>query len=261
MFGWSPKTPVSNEDRLWVDDGFRRLEKMLGRRRMLHAKVVLPTAECFPDQYDKTPSSTQALFHRVCSYMHVEHHKVELEIFADEADELRKLVPCWRGGGRGCAGFYTYDVSENADEQIKNMVVAIRSAQLEDPVALVATLAHEIGHVILLGGKLMDPKTPDHEPMTDLLTVYLGLGAFTSTCAARFQQFQDERTAGWSMQTQGYLPEQVFGYALAKFAMERGEDKPLWVRHLGTNVRSYYARSRAWLAKNSPMVPTPKPIG
>jgi len=45
MFGFSPKLPVSEEDRRWVDEGFRRLEKLLGRQRMLDAKVVLPTAE------------------------------------------------------------------------------------------------------------------------------------------------------------------------------------------------------------------------
>ena len=35
------------------------------------------------------------------------------------------------------------------------MVVALRSSQLDGPMALVATLAHELGHVILLGGGLI----------------------------------------------------------------------------------------------------------
>jgi hypothetical protein len=47
----------------------------------------------------------------------------------------------------------------------------------------------------------------------------------------------------------GYLPEEVFGYAPARFTVERGEDKPEWLRHLSTNVRAYFKRSRAWLAK------------
>lgn len=35
MLGFSPKLPVSIEERLWVDEGFVRLETMLGRKRLL----------------------------------------------------------------------------------------------------------------------------------------------------------------------------------------------------------------------------------
>lgn len=140
----------------------------------------------------------------------------------------------------------------DSSEQEGPMVVAIRSTQLKDPLALVATMEHELGHVILLGGRLLNPTTPDHEPMTDLLTVFLGLGIFTANSAARFMQHQDERRQGWSMQRLGYLPEPVHGYALAKFAMERGEEKPEWAKHLSTNVRSYFKQSQRWLRQSTP---------
>src|SRR6185369_12133724 len=117
-----------------------------------------------------------------------------------------------------------------------------KSSQLQDPFVLVATIAHELGHVILLGRGLLNPKTEDHEPLTDLLTILLGLGVFTANCAARFIQYQDERQAGWSMQRLGYLPEQVHGYARARFAVELGEAKSEWDKHLSTNVRCYYKR-------------------
>ena len=35
MFWSGAKLPISEDDRLWVEDGFRRLSTMLGRRRML----------------------------------------------------------------------------------------------------------------------------------------------------------------------------------------------------------------------------------
>jgi hypothetical protein len=47
MFGFSPKLPIIEEDRLGVNEGFHRLEKLLGRRHMLEARVVEPTAEDF----------------------------------------------------------------------------------------------------------------------------------------------------------------------------------------------------------------------
>jgi hypothetical protein len=115
----------------------------------------------------------------------------------------------------------------------------------------VATIAHELGHAILLGGGHMDRNMPDHEPMTDLLTVFLGLGIFSANSAARFKQYSEAGCHGWSMQRLGYLPQEMYGYALARFAAERGERKPEWTRHLSTNVRVYFKRSRAWLAKNA----------
>lgn len=149
---------------------------------------------------------------------------------------------------------------ENGASDKERPVVAIRSTLLKDPLLLVATVARELGHVILLGGGLMDRKTSDHEPMTDLLTVFLGFGVFNANLASRFKQFQGERRQGWSMQRLGYLPEEVYGYALARFAIERGENKPKWTRHLSTNVRAYFKRSRDWLVRNTPQPISSKPI-
>jgi len=253
MFGFRPKLPVSDEERSWVDDGFRRLERVLGRRRLLDARVVLPTAEDFPDPYEKNPASVERLFCRVCTYMQVDRNNIELEIFPDETEELRQILPSWHGkGGKAPAGLF---VSHKDDESVprcdqRDMVVAIRSTLLQDPLSLIATVAHELGHVILLGGGLIDRNTADHEPLTDLLTVFVGLGVFTANSAARFKQHQDERRIGWSMQRLGYLPEPVFGYALAKFCIERGEDKPGWTKHLSPNVRADFKHSLIWLVKN-----------
>ena len=257
MLGFSRKLPISENERLWVDEGFTRLEKLLGRSRMLEARVALPNGEHFPDIYDKTPGAAEALFQRMCEGLRVDSREIEFEIFPDEAEDLREILPFWSDKGGGCAaGMYTRNPEspgggENIGTAQRRMVVSVRSSILKDQFALVATIAHELGHVILLGGGLMDPRTPDHEPMTDLLTVYLGYGIFTANSAARFSQFQDGRRQGWSMQRMGYLGEEIYGYALAKFAAERHESRPVWLPNLSTNVRVYYKRSRVWLARNS----------
>ena len=107
----------------------------------------------------------------------------------------------------------------------------------------------------------MDRQTPDHEPLTDLLTVYLGLGVFTANSAARFRQFQEDRRQGWTMQRLGYIPEEAYGYALAKFAAERGENEAAWSKHLSANVQAYFKRSCNWLKENTPQIIRPDPIG
>jgi hypothetical protein len=253
MLGFSPKLPVDDEERLWVDEGFARLEKMLGRTPLLEAKVILPNPEYFPDPWDGSEAAAEILFRRVCEYMQVDRRRVKLEIFPDETEELRETSHWHIDTGRHAAGVYIRD--EAAEKEEDRVVIALRSTLLKEPFALVATVAHELGHVILLGGGHMDRNTPDHEPMTDLLTVFLGFGIFSANSAARFKQYSEAGWHGWSMQRLGYLPQEVYAYALAKFAAERGETKPEWARHLSTNVRVYFKRSRAWLAKNSQLAP------
>lgn len=217
---------------------------------MAEAQVILPNDEFFPDSYDGSSEAAHLLFNRICTYMQVDPGGIELDLFPDETEELREILPNWSGGSSGCAAglYYHPDGRPNEDHRA---VIALKESLLRDPSTLIATIAHELGHAILLGGKLIESDTQDHEPLTDLLTVFLGLGIFTSNACARFQQFTEPRRQGWSMQRLGYLGQAMYGYALAKFACERGESAPDWSRHLSVNVKAYFKRSSAWLARNA----------
>jgi hypothetical protein len=222
---------------------------MLGRARMIDAKVILPDADHFPDVFDGTEGSVERLVHRVCEYMQIDPTRIKLEIFPDEAEELRENS-LWSIHTNRPAGIY-FGHESVLDEDGK-AVIALKSSILKDPIVLVATIAHELGHLILIGDGHLDRTTPDHEPMTDLLTVFLGLGIFTSNSAARFKHH--DHGGGWhswSMRRLGYLTQEIYGYALAKFAADRGEIKPDWTRHLSINVRTYFKRSSVWLANNA----------
>ncbi len=241
MLGFRPKPPLTDEQSSWVDDGFERLGQILGRNRMIDAQVVLPIVEHFPDPYDGTERSLDTLFRRVCGYMKFEADRVELEVRTDRDAEIREKVPFWQGKSSQPAGLYS---RSSLDSQF---VIAIRDSLLRNPLAVVATLAHELVHTILLGEALIDRSMEDMEPFTDLTTVYLGFGVFSANASLRFEQHQDYSTQGWSVQTLGYLSQEVYGHALAKFATERGEVRPEWAQQLSTNVRSYFKRSHKWL--------------
>jgi hypothetical protein len=243
MFGLKPKLPVTEEERLWVDEGFRRLSRMLGWSRMHNAPVVLPTDEYFPDPFAATELGLQAIFRRVCSYMEINPAHVELSVIPDSS-ELTEMLPAYSKRSEDAAGLH---FGSSEDER---PLVAVSQSLLKDPLPLVATLAHELGHVILLDGSHMQRDAEDMEPMTDLVTVYLGLGVFTANASRHFKQFQDDRKQGWSMSRLGYLPEPVYAYALARFAQQRGEEKPAWTAYLSTNVKVWFRQSAAWLQKD-----------
>lgn len=244
MFGLTkPRLPVTEEQRTWIDESFLRLASLLGANRLLNATVVLPTPEHFPDPYDGSECALQRMFARVAVRMQVNPSEVDVTLFATEHDLTRNLVPFHCGESSGAGGLYHHDPESRPH-------ISINQERLKDPMSLVATLAHELGHIILLRPGLIDRAAPEMEPLNDLLTIFQGFGVFTANSAFRFEQHQDSVSQGWSAKRLGYLSEEQLGYALARFAFERGETKPAWRDFLVTNVKSYMKRSSTWLIEN-----------
>ncbi len=245
MFGFSsPNLPISIEQKQWADESFLRLASLLGAERMLSAIVILPNEQHFPDRYDQSEASLFALFGRVASAMQVDPTEVDLTLFTSEDELTRHLVPFSSGTNSGAGGLYFHDPDARPR-------ISVHEKKLRDPTALVAVLAHEIGHIILLRPGLVARDELDMEPLNDLLTVFLGLGVFTANSAFQFKQFTGNRTQGWSTQRLGYLSEEMFAYALARFAYERQELKPAWEKFLVTNIRAYFKMSMKWLQHQS----------
>src|SRR5262245_48660067 len=78
----------------------------------------------------------------------------------------------------------------------------------------------------------------DHEPLTDLTTVFFGLGIFTANSTIRDRGWSSGLWTGWSTARLGYLNQRMFAYALARFAFERNELEPAWLRHVRPDVRA-----------------------
>ena len=240
MFGFAPKLPVTLAERRWTDETFDEFARMFGDSFLTKVTLVTPTPEFFPFDWDGSEESAEITLRRVCELMSVDGSRIALEFFEDKdelAEALGKEIPHFERLRSGAAGFYRAAGEDEAT------VVALARKNLRDPVTMIATIAHELGHVILLGDGRIARDAEYMEPMTDLLTVYFGLGIFNANSAAKFHQ----HSHGWSFQRQGYLSEPQFGYALARFAYLRDEEKPAWAKHLSVNVGAYFRQSLKYL--------------
>ena len=241
MFGIVPKAPISPEAQQWVEDSFTWFIGQFGREFLRSLPVIQPTEEFFPEDFHSTDASIHATLTRVCGFMHVSPTRVTLEIFDDEQEDLktalRITLPDWEDSTSGAAGTY------REEPETEQFLITVKRGKSADPVTLIATIAHELAHVLLLGEGRLDHDAPDMEPLTDLATVFLGLGIFNANSATRFQQHDDGTKQGWSFQRLGYLSEPMFAYALAVFAWERGEKNPAWAKHLRLNVGTYFRQS------------------
>jgi hypothetical protein len=240
MFGWfrsKPQCTIDPLTREWVDKRWDWLEGQFGLERLRSATVVLPRHEFFPDPYSGTEEDARRMLDRVCEYMEIDPTTVALSLYEDRN-------PVYEGEWRqGTAGLY--------HQEAGIFRVWVEVGNLDDPLNLVGTLAHELGHVLLLGHGRISEEVEDHEPLTDLLTVFFGLGVFTANSVIRENYWHEGQVSGWSMGRQGYLGMPVYGYAFARFARARGEDGSDWAGELRLDVRSAFKEAMRFLAQDT----------
>jgi len=214
-----------------VDQRWVWLECQFGAEHVCQARVILPRPEYFPDTYSGTDEDARTLFDRVCSHMRIDPSTVELSLY-DETNPLAGNPILGAQRWDGTAGLYHAEGGK--------FRICVEAENLNDPLGMVATMAHELGHVHLLGHGRLSGEEEDHEPLTDLLTVFFELGVFTANSVIREQSWQDGQYAGWKIGRRGYLGMPIYGYALALFARARGEDGSEWSGELRPDVRSAF---------------------
>lgn len=235
-FWRSTRCPVDESMRAWVDTQLLWLVDQFGPS-VLNAKVLTPTVE---DLGTDMPSDDRgrvcAVVQRLAEHVGVDASCLEVEIFEDHDRAAQATIAAGTGWSRSRAG----DWSRRGDRS----VIAVDRAIVASPRALVATVAHEIAHERLLGEGRVDPDRADGEQLTDLATVFLGLGIFTANAAREFSA----TSGGWRASRLGYLDEATMGYALARFSTLRGETDPPWSRYLDTNPAAFMRQAARFLA-------------
>jgi len=239
MFGWlkgKPRCPVGPTVKAWLEGRVAWIVREFGIERM-REEMVLPNDDFFPGEYNGTEDDARRLFEQVCEYMDVSASRVELRFYRVSDPHARS--PFSESWARS-AGLY--------QERDGRAVIQVEESQLSDTLSLVATIAHELAHVHLLGDRRLQKNEDDGERVTDLLAVFLGFGVFTANSASRANVFLG-LVEGRSGGTRGYLSDDEFAYALAILAWLRNEHKPSWARLLRPNVREPMLGALRWLAE------------
>jgi hypothetical protein len=233
---FTPRCPVDDRECTWITENIGWLRGQFGDAP-LSAPVILPTSDYFPPPFSGSDQDIRSVVSKAACYMGAQTD-VNIE-FSDDIDHVRalqRMIPAGMTESAGAAGTYA------AGPEGGRPVITIDRSSTSEPVQLVAVIAHELGHVRLLGEGRLPAGRKDGEPLTDLATVYLGMGIFTANAAFDFSRLPpdgNQRTGGWRAQRLGYMTEQMLGFALAHYAMLRAEPDPPWARYLDTNPRVY----------------------
>jgi hypothetical protein len=133
--------------------------------------------------------------------------------------------------------------------EARRVVITYSAHVLADPIALVATLAHELCHFLLATVRAEPPATwKELEPLTDLSAVLEGFGIFLCNSAFRFGQWATHDRQGWSFERQGYLNEAELGFALAVYCVRNRADPKIVAHVLKPNPREVFCDALDFVA-------------
>jgi len=208
--------PVNPREQQWIEESLAWLRTAFGAPRAVH-----------------TDLAENDIVGRLCQLMDVDPKTITVELYGDSAEDDLARAAGLTVHSRGAAGHYR---RENG-----RPVIALDRTLTST--RLVATVAHELGHVLLDGRY----DAEDHEPLTDLLTVHFGLGVFGANACFDFSQDHQRR----QVRRLGYLTEPMYGYALACHAHSRGEHRPTWAAQLDVNPRVHLKRGLRHLRRRT----------
>jgi len=220
--------PVDEQTRIWLEKSFNMLLDLFGKENTRHRKVLVAEKWDFPVKYDGSERAAFETLSIVAKQMEVPAESIMLDFYDDHLQRITEGMPLGLYSGKGDNDKFEISLARN---------------NLHKPEAMIATLSHEIAHIKLLGERRMEE---NDEPVTDLTTIFFGLGVFGANEA--FQVSNDAKKYGWS--TSGYLSQMEWGYAFALFAYIRKEQQPEWADYLCINVKADFRRGLEFIAEN-----------
>ena len=219
------KLPIDLTDKAWIEYRWSWLCRNLGAEVMRNAPML--TLADFPELSDLTEQSALRLFQRISAQLKFPANSVALE-FLDDSEDAGEY-----DDGSSALGFY-----EPAND-LRGSRVVIATSLLQRPAEMVSTMAHELGHHLLLvgSGKLFAADEYDHEYLTDLVSVFTGFGLFTANCTVQDHSYTDGQMSHFHISKSGYLSSIQFGYALGLMAWMRNERSPKWINQLRPDAK------------------------
>lgn len=240
MFSWlsgKPRCPIRREEKDWIESRFSWLTEQFGIQRLRSSTIVLPTADFWPEEYDGTENELHDLMCRVAFFMQIDPETLELG-FYEEGHQPFEPVSSHRS-------------VEDSTRTEERFLVSLDGGSIHDPVSVATTLIHELGHVLLVGQNRLSIDDEDHELVTDLLAVFLGLGILPANTVIYESYWNEGHMSGWKISKRGYLSMDMFGYALALFTLARSEPNPSWATFLRPDVRKALKQAIRYIQETS----------
>jgi hypothetical protein len=218
------------------------VERLGGTRALRNVPLVMPTPRFFPPTDLEGHARAEHIFAAV--KRHAGMSEWHCRLVAQPERPQARVGEWWVLKPEKPMPLGTFGTDGN------EVVITYDPQMLRDPMALIATFAHELAHYLLAGLSELPPGGKDLvELATDVTSVFLGFGIFGANSAFTFHQHHDFMTQGWSSSRQGYLGEAAWAFGLAVFMALREESLDLVRPHVKRSVWKQARRSGRYLTR------------
>lgn len=240
--------PVPEETRKWIDLVFLWFFDSFGKENIINRRVLVPYYTDFPIKYSGSKENALQTLEIVANQMEIKIDEINLDFYQEGVTEISA------GGTLGNSFYLQNDerdkfsgglyYGKNEDGRYH---ILLEEKKLKSPEGMVATLAHELSHVKLLGeGRIKE----NNERLTDLTTVIFGLGIFNANASFSYKN----NYGSWGFSKSGYLKQSEWGYALALLAFIKNDHKPAWLKYLSKDIFVAFNKSIGFILDNPEIV-------
>ncbi len=209
--------------------------------------LVTPTNTHFPGRVESVQGMAELVFDRVRKYALLSHWScrlVPVSEFDPQAQQPVNIPRPLRIGDDSAAGF------EGAP-----LLIAYEPAQVRDPQALIASLAHILAHYLATMAESPPPGGADNWPHAcEILAVYLGFGLMLSNSAFTVRTSGCGGCGAAAVGRDNHLSQYDLTYALALFATLKGVPDKMLLCHLKRSLRGYYKAAKRDIASRGEAV-------
>ena len=233
--------PLDKTLRKYFENNFLWLMQEFPEPKIEDRRILTPTISDFPIRWNNSRGNAIDAIKIICSNMNLDPNEIKVDFYNNGLKEINL----------GTSVIFLESDPENPEaaglyhnEKVDGKyIIALDEAIVERPDSLIATIAHELSHIKLLGEKKLDQ---NDEMLTDFTTVFFGLGIFNANCAFQFYNKIDR----WGHSKLGYLTIDEWAYALALLAFIRHEDEPEWKNFLSKTVKSNFEKCLSYMIDN-----------
>lgn len=193
-----PFEPLNQELRTWIEDVIHWLSQEFPTPSIQDRKTIIPTPEYFPFKWSSSQETAINTLEVVAPIMEVIPEDIDLQFFESDQREIdtgtTTLFLQHDSDYQSAAGLY-YGKNEN-----DKYLIELDMNNLKDAESTIATIAHELAHVKLLGENRIEE---NDELLTDLTTVFFGFGIFGANSCFQFRSSKEK----WEYRHAGYLKQ------------------------------------------------------
>jgi hypothetical protein len=231
MWPFPTRSPLKPDDENWQLETWRWLLEQLGGIDDLRTQpLVTPTRDFFPPTDAQGHNRAEHVFATVKELMGLQDWHCKLVAQLERPDAKVSDVAYLKFENNSQQPLGTFGAEEN------EIVITYDPGLVDDPVGLVATLAHELSHYLLSSRGEPPGGWENHEFCTDLAVVYSGFGLFGAATSFRYYS----GAQSWGYSKAGYLTQSEWTFALAVYLALREQSvadaKPWLPSHLYSGV-------------------------